>query len=84
MLLDTETKTAQTLVSELSALSLIYLLKIKRHKPSRIDQIPAQLIKAAGRTIRYETHKLIISVWNKKKLPEEWKQSINVLSIKVR
>jgi hypothetical protein len=36
------------------------------------------LIKAGGRTIRSEIHKLIISVWNKEKLPEGWKESIIV------
>jgi hypothetical protein len=36
------------------------------------------LIKAGGRTNRYEIHKLIISIWNKKELPEEWKELIIV------
>jgi sorting nexin-29 len=45
-----------------------------------IDQIPAQLIKAGGRIIRSEIHKLIISVWNKEELPEEWKESVIVPS----
>ena len=43
-----------------------------------IDQIPAELIKAGGRTIRWEIHKLIISLWSKEKLPEKWKDSIIV------
>jgi hypothetical protein len=34
------------------------------------------LIKAGGRKIRSEIHKLIISIWNRKELPEEWKESI--------
>ena len=45
-------------------------------QPPRIDQIPAELIKAGCRTNRCEVHKLIISIWNKEKLPEEWKESI--------
>jgi hypothetical protein len=36
-------------------------------------QIPAELIKVGGRTISCEIHKLIISIWNKEELPEEWK-----------
>jgi hypothetical protein len=52
--------------------------KIKSHKSPRIDQIPAELIKAGGRTIRCAIHKLIISIWNKEELPEEWKESIIV------
>jgi hypothetical protein len=36
--------------------------KLKRHKSPGIDQIPAELIKAGGRTIRSEVHKLINSI----------------------
>jgi hypothetical protein len=36
------------------------------------------LIKAGGKTIRVAIHKLIISIWNKEELPEEWKESIIV------
>ena len=56
--------------------------KLKSHKSSGIHQIPAELIKAGGRTIHYEIHKLIISIWNNKELPEEWKESIIYLSIR--
>ena len=35
-------------------------------------------VKAGGRTIRSEIHKLINSIWNKEELPEEWKESIIV------
>jgi len=48
------------------------------HKSPGTDQIPAELIKAGGRTIRGAIHKLIIAVWNKEELPEEWKQSVIV------
>ena len=44
--------------------------KLKSHISPGTDQIPAEIIKAGGRTIRSEIHKLIISIWNKKKLPE--------------
>ena len=36
------------------------------------------MIKAEGRTIRSEIHKLIKSIWNKEELPEEWKWLIIV------
>ena len=45
---------------------------IKSHKSPGIDQIPAELIKAGGRTIPCEIHKLIISIWNEEELPVEW------------
>ena len=36
------------------------------------------MIKAGGKTICCEIHQLIISVWNKEELPEEWNESIIV------
>ena len=52
--------------------------KLKNYKSPSIDQIPAELIKAGGRTICCEINKLIISIWNKEELPDEWKESIIV------
>jgi hypothetical protein len=43
---------------------------LRSHKSPGIDQIPTELIKARGRTIRSEIHKLINSIWNKEELPE--------------
>jgi hypothetical protein len=54
------------------------IVKLKRHKSPGIDQIPTGLIKAGGRTIRSEIHKLINSIWNKEELSEQWKESIIV------
>jgi len=53
-------------VPEPSALDVEFAIeKPKSHKSPGIDQIPAELIKAGGRTIRGAIHKLIISIWNK-------------------
>jgi hypothetical protein len=52
--------------------------KLKGHKSPITDQIPAQRIKAGGRKIPSEIHKLVHSIWNKGELPEEWKESINL------
>ena len=52
--------------------------KLKNHKSPGTDQIPTELMKAGGKTIRCEIHKLIIFIWNKEELPEEWKESIIV------
>jgi hypothetical protein len=54
--------------------------KLRRHKSPGINQIAAELIKAREKKIRFETHKFINSLWNKKELPEEWKESI-ILSL---
>ena len=52
--------------------------KLKSHRSPGIDQIPAELIKVGGRTIRGAILKLIIAIWNKEELPEEWKESVIV------
>jgi hypothetical protein len=72
-----EMHTTETLVPEPSA-SEVELAneKLKSHKSPCNVQIPAELIKGGGRTIRCEIHKHIISIWNKEELPEEWKESI--------
>ena len=50
--------------------------KLKSHRSPGIDQIPAELIKAGGKTICCEIHKLIISIWNKEELPKDWKELV--------
>ena len=68
----TEIHTAEPLVSEPNASEVeLAIEKLKSHKSPGIDQIPAELIKAGGRTLRSAIHKLIISIWNKEELPEE-------------
>jgi len=52
--------------------------KLKRHRSPGIDHIPAELIKAGGKTIHSEIHKLINSIWNKEELTVVWKKSIIV------
>jgi hypothetical protein len=74
-----EIHTAEPLVPKPSALEDEFAIeKLKSHKSPGIDQIPAEFIKAGGRTIRCVIHKCIISIWNKEELPEEWKISITV------
>jgi len=48
--------------------------KLKRHNSPGINQIPVELIKAWGRTIRSEIHKVINSIWNMEELPAVWKE----------
>jgi hypothetical protein len=70
---------AEPLVPDPSASEVeLAIDKLKRHKSSGIDQIPAELIKVGGRTLCLEIHKLITSIWKKEKLPEEWKESITI------
>jgi len=74
-----EIHTAEPQMPEPSASAVeLAICKLKSHKSPGIDQIPTELIKAGGRTICLEIHKLITSIWKKEKLPEEWKESITL------
>ena len=75
-----EIHTVEPLVPEPSGAFDVELAieKLQNHKSPGIDQIPAELIKARGRTTHGEIHKLIIYIWNKEGLPDEWKESIIV------
>jgi len=75
----TEIHTAEPLVPEPSASEVESAIEnLKSHKSPGTDQIPAELIKAGGKTICCEIQKLIISIWNKEEMIEEWKDSIIV------
>jgi len=66
-----EIRAAEPLVPELSAFDVeVAIEKLKRHKSPGIDQIPTEVIKVGGTTIRSVIHKLINSIWNKEELPE--------------
>ena len=79
LMLGRQQYTAEPLVSELSTFDAdLAIEKLTSHKLPSIDQIPAEVIKAGVKTICSEIHKLIISIWNKEALPEEWKASIIV------
>ena len=74
MMLGRQKHIAEPLVPEPSAFEVeLAIEKLKSHKSPSIGQIAAELIKKGGRTIRYQIHKLIVSIWNKEELPEEWK-----------
>jgi hypothetical protein len=48
--------------------------KLKRYKSPGSDQILAELIQA-GEILHSEIHRLDNSIWNKEKLPDQWKES---------
>jgi hypothetical protein len=55
----TEIHTAEPTVPQPSAFEFeMAVEKIKKHKAPDTDQIPAELIKTGGRTLRSEIHKL--------------------------
>ena len=58
-----EINTAEPLVPEPSVLEVeLAIRKLKSHKSPGIDQIPAELIKTGGSTIRCTIHKLINAI----------------------
>ena len=62
----TEIRTAVPLVPNPSAFEVeMAIEKLKRLRSQGIDQIPTEMMKAGGKTIRFEIHKLIICIWNK-------------------
>jgi hypothetical protein len=62
----------------------IAIEKLTGNKSPSNDQIPVEMIKVGNRTIHFEIHKLINSIWNEEELPEEWKVSIIVPICKKR
>jgi hypothetical protein len=54
----------------------IAIAKLERFKSPGSDQIPAELIQAGGEILSSKIHKLINSIWNMEKLPDQWKESI--------
>jgi hypothetical protein len=52
--------------------------KLNRHKSPGTNQIPEKFIKAGGRTIHSKIQKLTNSIWNKDKLPQQWKEITTV------
>jgi hypothetical protein len=75
----TEIETAEPLVPEPSTFEVeMAIEELKRHKSQGIDQIPAELIKAGGRTICSGIHELTNCIFNKEELPEQWEQLIIV------
>jgi hypothetical protein len=75
----TEIQTAQRLVPEANAVEFeMATKKLNSHKSSDINQNQPDLIQAGCKAIISKIHTLINSIWNKEKLPEEWKESITV------
>ena len=56
----------------------IAIEKLKKYKSPGIDQIPAELIQEGGNALVSEIHKLVLAIWEKEIVPEQWKESIIV------
>jgi hypothetical protein len=73
----TEVHRAEPLVPGPSRLEVeIAIAKLKNSKSPGSDQILAEPIQVGSKILLSASHKLIISVWNKEELPDQWKESI--------
>jgi hypothetical protein len=70
---------AEPLVPEPSLVEVeIAIGKLKSYKSPGTDNILAELIKAGGKILYSEIHRLICCIWKKEELPQQWKESIIV------
>jgi hypothetical protein len=70
---------AESLVPGPSRLEVqIAIATLKRYKSPCSDHIPAKLIQAGGEMLLSVIQKLITSIWIKKQLPDQRKESITV------
>jgi hypothetical protein len=75
----TEIHTAELLVPNSSPFEVeINIAKLKKYKSPGSDQILAELILGVSEILCSKIHKLINSIWNKEKLPVQWKESVTV------
>ena len=49
---------------------------LKNHKAPGVDHIPSQLIQAGGGRLYEKIYELVVLIYNKEELPQEWKESI--------
>ena len=72
-------QTAEPLIPESTLLEVdIAIEKLKEYKSPGIEQIPAQLIQDGGNSLLTEIYKLVLAIWKKEMLPEQWKEFIIV------
>jgi len=50
--------------------------KLKMNKAAGVDNIPGELIKYGGRTLKQKIYKLIQNIWNTETLPAQWNEGI--------
>jgi hypothetical protein len=50
--------------------------KLQPNKAAGTDNIPAELIKYGGRTLKQKIHNLILNIWKNERLPVQWNEGI--------
>ncbi|KAJ4438181.1 hypothetical protein ANN_14120, partial [Periplaneta americana] len=74
-----EIQTAEPFIPEPTLSEVeIAIENLKKYKSPGIDQIPAELIQEGGSALYSEIYKLVLAIWEKQIVPEQWKESIIV------
>ena len=74
-----EIQTAEPLIPDPTLSEVeIAIEKLKKYNPPGIDQIPTELIQDGENSLLIEIYKLVLAIWKKEMLPEQWKESIIV------
>lgn len=53
-----------------------FITYIYYNKAPGIDAIPQELLKTGGGSLLKELHSLIIKIWNKEELPQDWHEAV--------
>ncbi|KAJ4445911.1 hypothetical protein ANN_12597 [Periplaneta americana] len=73
-----EIQTAEPFIEPTLSEVEIAIENLKKYKSPGIDQIPAELIQEGGSALYSEIYKLVLAIWEKEIVPEQWKESIIV------
>ena len=49
---------------------------MKLNKAAGSDNIPPEMLKHGGRTLKQKLYKLILMIWNNEKVPQQWNEGI--------
>ncbi|KAJ4444986.1 hypothetical protein ANN_06785 [Periplaneta americana] len=70
-----EIQTAEPFIPEPTLSEVeIAIENLKKYKSPGIDQIPAELIQEGGSALYSEIYKLVLAIWEKEIVPEQWKE----------
>ncbi|KAJ4431136.1 hypothetical protein ANN_19731 [Periplaneta americana] len=73
---DIEIQTAEPFIPEPTLSEVeIAIENLKKYKSPGIDQIQAELIQEGGSALYSEIYKLVLAIWEKEIVPEQWKES---------
>ncbi|KAJ4437031.1 hypothetical protein ANN_17165 [Periplaneta americana] len=72
-----EIQTAESFIPEPTLSEVeIAIENLKNYKSSDIDQIPAELIQEGGSALSNEIYKLVLAIWEKEIVAEQWKERL--------